>query len=135
MLKILSFGYYIYKTNIYVCVCIYIYIYIYIYTHTHIYIILSTYKGSKWKVFLSIYIVYQVAYMCVYVPGTAYPQRYMFFPGYIQGECGAESQMSEISEDSTELKEVTKCSQMPYVSVVINRICARAGWTASKKHK
>lgn len=71
--------------------------------------------------------------MCVYVPGTPYPQRYIIFPAYIQGECRAESQRSEISEDSTELKEVTKSSQMLYVSVVINRICAGAGWTASKK--
>ena len=73
--------------------------------------------------------------MCVYVPGTPYPQRYIIFPAYIQGEWRAESQRSEISEDSTELKEVAKSSQMPYVTVVINRICAGAGWTASKKHK
>ena len=110
-------------------------IYAHTHTHTHTHIFLSTYKCSKWKVFLSIYIVYQVAYMCVYVPGTPYPQRYIIFPAYIQGEWRAESQRSEISEDSTELKEVTKSSQMPYVSVVINRICAGAGWTASKKHK
>ena len=43
--------------------------------------------------------------------------------------------MSEISEDSIELKEVTKCSQMTYVSMIINRTCAGVGWTNSKKYK
>lgn len=43
--------------------------------------------------------------------------------------------MSEMLEDFTELKEVTKCSQMTCVSMVIHRTCAGVGWTNSKKYK
>lgn len=47
----------------------------------------------------------------------------------------AESQMSEIFEDSVELKEMTECSLMTYVSTIINRTCVGVGWTNSKKYK
>ena len=43
--------------------------------------------------------------------------------------------MSGVFEDCIEFEEVTKCSQMSYVSAMINRTCAGVGWTSTKKHR
>lgn len=43
--------------------------------------------------------------------------------------------MSEVFEGFIELKEVTKCSQMIYVSMIISRTDAGVGWTKTKKYK
>ncbi|EPY83519.1 hypothetical protein CB1_000557002 [Camelus ferus] len=72
---------------------------------------------------------------------TPPPQRYIFFSGYIQEDSRSESQMSEIFEDSIELKEIGRLIigqngilSTPAVSCIIRKIKATGGIILTASH-